>query len=97
MKSKKPSKKRQIFELLWEGRWVPARELNSIGGFRYGGRIHELRRLGFEIVCQKIKGHEHYKLVTPAGRIDYFEMKLKPREIPKPGEIQQAELFPNRV
>jgi len=43
------SKRQYVLELLLDGKWHPHYQLADIGGVRYGARIRELKRLGYEI------------------------------------------------
>jgi len=58
------SQKEKIKKLLLKGKPVHMRKLNDIA-FRYGGRLHELRRDGFKIdTIQLRKGEFVYRLVA---------------------------------
>ncbi|RJQ67315.1 MAG: hypothetical protein C4519_24270 [Desulfobacteraceae bacterium] len=57
------SKKDRILKLLLTGRKVHMRTLNKIG-YRYGGRLDELREQGYKIETIRVKGSEFvYRLI----------------------------------
>lgn len=41
------SRRERVRRLLSDGQWHGPAELLSVGGVRYGARVHELQRLGF--------------------------------------------------
>ncbi len=53
------------------GHWVPGWELAHVGGWRFGGRIHELRREGYAIEGRLM-----------AGDSGMFEYRLAPAPTP---------------
>lgn len=59
----KPTKEQRIFAVLCDGAWHHMRELNAIA-FRYGGRLHDLRKQGHCIETRRIgDGEFTYRLV----------------------------------
>ena len=44
---------------------------------QYNARIHELRRLGFDIVSKKRLGYDGFQLRTPHDQIDFKNCKLR--------------------
>lgn len=65
----KPSAKRVLDELrLYDGGWVRGAELAAVGGFRFGGRIHELRQMGYVIERKSdpTSAVDQYRLVGQA-------------------------------
>ena len=84
------TQKQRILHLLADSRRVSNAALNRIC-FRYGARIMELRRAGFEIVSERDKvkdgGLWWFRLVTPASQIDWEKMQ------PKPQILKQGSLF----
>ena len=64
-KKKKPLRER-LLDLLLDLKWHPNTELGNIGGNRYAARILELRRLGYEIETQGLRGDggKMYRLVS---------------------------------
>ena len=75
MKDSRNTQRGKIFELLRSraGHWVSLPEILELGFAQFGGRILELRRLGFPIVNQTetINGQKHswYRLES-APRIE---------------------------
>ena len=59
----KPTKEQRILDALSSGEWTHMRTLNAIA-FRYGGRLHDLRKRGFCIETRKIgRGEFVYRLL----------------------------------
>jgi hypothetical protein len=52
----------KILNLLSDGHWHSMRELNQIC-FRYGARLHDLKKQGIDHKIVNIKGVNYYKLV----------------------------------
>jgi len=58
------SQKDKILKLLLKGKPVHMRKLNEIA-FRYGGRLHDLRKQGYKIdTIQHGNGNFSYRLVS---------------------------------
>lgn len=74
------NQKQRILHLLTEKDRVSNVELNRIC-FRYGARIMELRRAGFDIVSERDKvskrGLWWTRLITPPDEIDWDTMRPK--------------------
>ena len=49
MNEKRKSNREKLLALLSDGRLHPMDELLRVGGFRYGGRLFELRKRGYVI------------------------------------------------
>jgi hypothetical protein len=45
----KKTARERLLDLLSDGEWHSYKECQSVGGARYGARLHELRRLGFQV------------------------------------------------
>lgn len=63
------TQKERILALLSDGRYHHMRQLNDIC-FRYGGRLHELRREGYVIETKRIgEGQFEYRLIVEARQL----------------------------
>ena len=62
MKRKGPSAKVRLYRLLKDGRWHGMASLLAAAGYRYGARLHELRRLGFPVVTRRVGGAWQYRM-----------------------------------
>jgi hypothetical protein len=62
----------RIFALLSDCQWHTRRELQAVGGIRYGARLLELKRMGYRIEAADTGGDEH-------GR-DYRLLSTEPNE-----------------
>lgn len=66
--TKPETKEQAILRVLSGGEWTHMRQLNAIA-FRYGGRLHDLRKQGYVIETRKIgRGEFVYRLVTEGQR-----------------------------
>lgn len=55
-----------VLEALRSGAWVSWRQLNAIAGVRYGARIRELKRLGYQIEATEREDHgRSCRLISP--------------------------------
>jgi hypothetical protein len=66
--AKRRSSKRRILDLLSDGKPHTMRELNAIT-FRYGGRIHELRKEGYCIETKAIAPDQYQYTLIPRGQM----------------------------
>jgi hypothetical protein len=59
-------KREQLRQLLWDLCWHTHNELREVGGVRYSARLLELKRLGYHIKSQSIKGDngKRYRLTS---------------------------------
>lgn len=69
----KPSTRRVLAVLESRaGQWVPGRDLAEVGGFRFGGRIFELRHehgLNIERRSSKRSAVDEYRLLAEAEQM----------------------------
>jgi len=63
------SKKLRIAQLLKDRRYHSSRELLKVGGFRYGGRLHELRADGYRFTMKRDAKHQN---------LFWYRMTVKP-------------------
>jgi len=56
----------RLYDLLADLYWHSAKELSRVGGVRYGARILELKRLGYQIESREVEGQEgkDYRLIS---------------------------------
>lgn len=55
-----------MFDLLSDLHWHSARELHHTGGVRYGARLLELKRLGYQFEDREVEGenYKYYRLMS---------------------------------
>jgi hypothetical protein len=64
------TKKGRLVLLLKDRRYHSARELLRVGGFRYGGRLHELRADGYRFTIKRDEKHQSlfwYRMTAKPG------------------------------
>ncbi len=67
----RPTAKARLLALLSDGREHDMRECLEIAGFRYGGRLHELRQEGHVVeTIQYSANHFGYRLVVKARQLE---------------------------
>lgn len=68
----KPSTRKTLERLrAAEGGWVRGNDLALVGGYRFGGRIHELRRMGYQIERRS----------DPNSAVDQYRLVEQPRQL----------------
>lgn len=69
----------RLLSLLERQEWVCGVEMQQVAGFRYGGRLHELRRLGWQFARRKCQHpwHDH-----PSHSMFQWQLTAKPGELP---------------
>lgn len=53
---KKRPQREKVLQVLSDLQWHPYMDLAAVGGVRYGARLLELKRLGYEIEDRNVKG-----------------------------------------
>jgi len=65
MNEKRASHKQRLYGLLSDGAWHHHRELHDVGGWRFGGRLFELRKEGHAIETDRIGVDEYrYRMIV---------------------------------
>ena len=68
---KRVSHKQALLTLLSDGRWHTMRQMQEAGGYRYGGRLHELRKAGHKIDTRNVFGDVfEYRLDLTPGQLE---------------------------
>ena len=58
----------KVLRLLWDLQWHDAKELEGVGGNRFGARLLELRRLGYQVINEQHVEGKHGKRYRLKGR-----------------------------
>lgn len=68
----------RVRDLLWDLKWHHFNELGRVGGVRYGARLLELRRLGWEIETRDLepKGKEYRMIRRENGKPQGKQVKV---------------------
>ena len=80
-----PARERML-RLLWDLQWHEAKELEGVGGNRFGARLLELKRLGYKVIDEQHQEGHHGK-----------RYRLKDRYPGKPQEKRVKVLLPPEV
>ncbi len=77
MNEKRRSHKASLLELLSDYRQHHMSQLIRVGGYRYGGRLHELRKEGYDIETIRLGDDEFaYRLAPPVVAQRQLEMAV---------------------
>ncbi len=72
MNEKRRSHKAALLSLLSDGRSHHMSECIRVGGFRYGGRLFELRREGHDILTERVGDDEFaYRLIIHDRQLSF--------------------------
>jgi len=74
----------RVFDLLSDLQWHTFAELARVGGIRYGARLLELKRLGFEFADREYRDGKEYRLVSLTqgfGQRKRVKVFLEPEDV----------------
>lgn len=57
----------RLLQLLSDGKWHEHSELLQVAGYRYGGRIFDLRKRGYVIEKQRLGTRRYFYRMAPKG------------------------------
>src|SRR5687767_7557434 len=84
----KVPKWRRLLDLMQDGRWYSMRQLAEVAGWRYGGRLYDLKQHGWdhEYRARGTEGELEYRLyrVVPSGMqttLSLYEENLSTRHL----------------
>ena len=69
MKRRGPTARQRLYKLLKDYRWHGMASLLAAAGYRYGARLHELRKMGCFIETRLRGGRWEYRLTAVEGGI----------------------------